>query len=77
MLRLTEKARPSNRPTGKADADPIRFDDHQPRQQPPVNPPAPAPLKSRRPDWLLILMIGLFLLALLIVWLVDIPALLD
>ncbi|MFC5412089.1 hypothetical protein ACFPMF_22380 [Larkinella bovis] len=34
------------------------------------------PREPRRPDWLLILMVSLFVLTLLIAWFVDIPALL-
>ncbi|GAB3914651.1 hypothetical protein GCM10028803_60410 [Larkinella knui] len=40
------------------------------------NPAASPAREPRRPDWLMILMVGLFVLTLLIAWLVDIPALL-
>ena len=41
------------------------------------SPPAGSDTREpRQPDWLMILMISLFVLTLLIAWLVDIPALL-
>ncbi|WP_128545340.1 hypothetical protein [Larkinella soli] len=43
--------------------------------QEPRRPVLPEP-PPRRPDWLLILMIGLFVASLLIAWLADIPSLL-
>jgi len=36
-----------------------------------------SPNPPRKPDWLVLLMIGIFLLILLIAWFVDIPSLLD
>ncbi|MFD1144703.1 hypothetical protein ACFQ4C_26480 [Larkinella insperata] len=41
-----------------------------------VRPSKPAPREPWQPDWLMILMVSLFVLTLMIAWLVDIPALL-
>ncbi|GAB3265560.1 hypothetical protein GCM10027347_33380 [Larkinella harenae] len=49
---------------------------HLTRSHKRVSPSNPAPREPWQPDWLMILMVGLFVLTLMIAWLVDIPALL-